>query len=70
MADLPRLTVEQVQPSLEQWLEVEFSFLHVETLATSLAVLPRDEQDFLLNWMRRIAGYIAPRSFARSWPGT
>ena len=54
MADLPRLTVEQIQPALEQWLEVEFSFLHVDTLASALAVLPREEQDFLLNWVKRI----------------
>ena len=55
MADLPRLTVEQIQPPLEQWLEVEFSFLHVESLATSLAALPREEQNFLLDWVKRIA---------------
>ncbi len=55
MADLPRLSIEQIQPSLELWLEVEFNFLHVDTLANSLAALPRDEQDFLLSWVRRIS---------------
>lgn len=34
---------------------MEFTFLHVDDLAASIAALPREEQDFLLNWVRRIA---------------
>ena len=40
---------------LEEWLEVEFTFLQVGELATSLAALAAEEQDFLLGWARRIA---------------
>ena len=55
MADQAPLTVEQIQPLLEQWLDIEFTFYKVEDLAADLAQRPRTEQDFLLNWTRRIA---------------
>lgn len=55
MADNAPLSAEQVKQSLEQWLEVEFTFIHVDELALSIAALARDEQDFLLGWVRRIA---------------
>ncbi|TCV79120.1 nitric oxide reductase activation protein NorD [Sulfurirhabdus autotrophica] len=55
MADLPRHTAIQIEQSLELWLEVEFTFLHVDKLAATLSELPREDQDFLLNWIRRIA---------------
>jgi nitric oxide reductase NorD protein len=51
----PPLTSDEIQHFLEEWLEVEFTFLHVDVLAASLVNLPRDEQDFLLGWVRRIA---------------
>ncbi len=56
MADdsLP-LAAGQIEKSLEAWLEVEFTFLRVDTLAAELSSLPRHEQDFLLNWIRRSA---------------
>ncbi|MGE5027065.1 MAG: nitric oxide reductase activation protein, partial [Betaproteobacteria bacterium] len=49
------LTAKQIEHSLEQWLEVEFTFLHVDVLAAELAALPRHDQDFLLAWIKRIA---------------
>lgn len=49
------LTAEQIQISLEQWLEVEFTYNKVDALAGSLAQLPREQQEFLLNWVRRVA---------------
>lgn len=49
------LAAEQIRQVLEQWLEVEFTFILVDDLASSLAALPREEQDFLLDWIRRIA---------------
>jgi nitric oxide reductase NorD protein len=55
MADNAPLSAEYIEQALEQWLEVEFTFLHVDDLAASIAALPREEQDFLLNWVRRIA---------------
>jgi nitric oxide reductase NorD protein len=55
MADQAPLTIEQIQPLLEQWLDIEFTFYKVEDLAADLAQRPRPEQDFLLNWTRRIA---------------
>ena len=49
------LSAEQIRPALEQWLEVEFTFIQVDDLAASMATLPREDQDFLLGWVRRIA---------------
>lgn len=40
---------------LEIWLEVEFSFLQVDELASRIAALPAADRDFLLDWTRRIA---------------
>lgn len=40
---------------LEIWLEVEFSFLQVDELASRISALPAADRDFLLDWTRRIA---------------
>ncbi|MDD5330272.1 MAG: VWA domain-containing protein [Sulfuricella sp.] len=50
-----QLSAEHIEQALEQWLEVEFTFLHVAELAASIAALPRPDQDFLLGWVQRIA---------------
>ena len=55
MADHTPHTVAQILKSLETWLEVEFTFLHVNEIAEALSRLPREEQDFFLNWTRRIS---------------
>jgi nitric oxide reductase NorD protein len=49
------LSAEQISHALELWLEVEFTFIQVGDLAASMAALPREDQDFLLGWVRRIA---------------
>ncbi|MFP5410472.1 MAG: nitric oxide reductase activation protein NorD [Gammaproteobacteria bacterium] len=54
MAQL-KLTAAEMEASLHVWLDTEFTFFKVEELAAELAVLPRDDQDFLLGWIRRIA---------------
>jgi nitric oxide reductase NorD protein len=55
MIDPTPLTTEHIEPLLSDWLEVEFTFLHVDQLSTMIASMPRVEQDFLLGWIRRIA---------------
>ncbi|WP_078121661.1 nitric oxide reductase activation protein NorD [Thiosocius teredinicola] len=40
---------------LDEYLEVEFTFIHTEELAAVLAAMPRDRQDFILEWTRRAA---------------
>ena len=50
-----RLPGEAITGLLEQWLQVEFTFYRVEPLAAELASRPRDEQEFLLGWVRRMA---------------
>lgn len=54
MALIP-LTAAEMEQSLHVWLDTEFTYFKVEILATELAVLPREEQDFILGWIRRIA---------------
>src|SRR5574340_1102249 len=54
MAQTP-LTAVEMEASLHTWLETEFTYLKVEELAAELALLARDEQDFILGWVRRIA---------------
>jgi len=55
MADNAPLSIEQILQPLETWLEVEFTFLHVNEIAETLASASREEQDFFLAWIRRIA---------------
>jgi len=52
---LPPLTAAEMEASLHGWLETEFTYFKVEKLAAELAQLARDEQDFILVWIRRIA---------------
>lgn len=47
--------ITEIIQSLEQWLDVEFSFLNVEPLAKQLIQLPFEDRDFLLDWTRRIS---------------
>ncbi|MBW8369362.1 MAG: VWA domain-containing protein [Thiobacillus sp.] len=54
MAQLP-LTATEMEASLHVWLETEFTYFKVEQLAAELEPLTRDEQDFILGWIRRIA---------------
>ena len=54
MAQQP-LTAADMEASLHAWLETEFTYFKVEQLAAELGLLTRDEQDFILGWIRRIA---------------
>lgn len=54
MAQLP-LSAADMEKHLHVWLDTEFTFFKVETLAAELTALARDEQDFILDWIRRIA---------------
>lgn len=51
----PPLSAADMESSLHAWLETEFTYFKVEQLAAELAALTRDEQDFILGWIRRIA---------------
>ncbi|HCA26338.1 MAG TPA: nitric oxide reductase activation protein, partial [Betaproteobacteria bacterium] len=56
MADTTQpLTTAQIEASLEVWLEIDLTFLHVDRLAAEISTLRRNDQDFLLSWIRRIA---------------
>ncbi len=52
---LAPLTSTGMEADLHVWLETEFTYFRVEELAAELATLARDEQDFILGWIRRIA---------------
>ncbi len=52
---LAPLTPAEMETDLHVWLETEFTYFKVEQLAAELAALARDEQDFILGWIRRIA---------------
>jgi nitric oxide reductase NorD protein len=49
------LSAAHIEQALEQWLEIEFTLNHVGELAVLIAALPREGQDLLLGWVRRIA---------------
>jgi nitric oxide reductase NorD protein len=51
----PPLSAAEMEASLHVWLETEFTYFKVEQLAAELTTLTRDEQDFILGWIRRIA---------------
>ncbi|MDP1924662.1 MAG: VWA domain-containing protein [Thiobacillus sp.] len=54
MAQLP-LTAADMEAALHVWLDTEFTYYKVDQLASELVLLTRDEQDFILGWIRRIA---------------
>lgn len=54
MSQLPQHQSDIIE-ALEEWLDVEFSFIQVEPLAEQLMTLPVADRDFLLDWTRRIA---------------
>ena len=45
----------EIERQLDVCLEVEFSFLQVGDLAQALAAMPRERQEFVLQWTRRVA---------------
>jgi nitric oxide reductase NorD protein len=50
-----QLTRVEIEALLDEWLETEFTFHNVGPVARSLCRLERDDQDFVLDWIRRIA---------------
>ncbi len=54
MAQRPHSAAD-METQLHVWLDTEFTFYKVEQLAAELEPLARDEQDFILGWIRRIA---------------
>ncbi|MFP5419216.1 MAG: nitric oxide reductase activation protein NorD [Gammaproteobacteria bacterium] len=52
---LTPLTAADIEPLLHVWLDTEFTFHKVEELAAELEQLGRGEQEFILDWIRRIA---------------
>jgi nitric oxide reductase NorD protein len=51
----PQLTRGEIEPLLDVWLETEFTFHAVGPMAHALSRLAREEQDFILDWIKRIA---------------
>ena len=45
----------EIEPLLDLYLETEFTFRPVGPVAAALSLLERAEQDFVLDWIRRIA---------------
>jgi nitric oxide reductase NorD protein len=54
MADAT-LTRTEIEAKLDIWLETEFTFHQVGPVARALCRLAREEQDFVLDWIKRIA---------------
>ena len=68
---LPPLTAAELEAQLNQLLEVEFTFHHTDQLAAELSGLPREDQQFALDWVRRIATthVTLAHEFAKRAPG-
>ncbi len=49
------LSREEIIQQLDAVLEVEFSFLHTDSIAAQIVGLGRDAQAFILQWTRRVA---------------
>ncbi len=50
-----QLTRNEIEPLLDVWLETEFTFHAVGPVARALSKLAREEQDFTLDWIKRVA---------------
>ncbi|MBI1423879.1 MAG: nitric oxide reductase activation protein [Gammaproteobacteria bacterium] len=55
MATQAPLPFDDINALLERHLDVEFSFLKTEEPAAAIARLSRADQDFILNWVQRVA---------------
>ena len=55
MPPRPQLTTTQIEQRLDAVLDVEFSFLKTAGPAAVLARLERQEQDYILDWVQRVA---------------
>ena len=55
MAPRPSLTAQEIEQQLDEYLDVEFSFLKTAGPATILAELDRQEQDYIISWVQRVA---------------
>jgi len=65
------LSAEYIEKYLVEYLEIEFTLNHVDDLAVSIATLPREDQDQILGWVRRIAStntHLAHQFAIRSIP--
>ena len=51
----PELTEDEIVAFLDECLEVEFSFVKNEIPAAAIKQLPRQQQDFILNLINRVA---------------
>jgi len=49
------LSEKEIYEFLETQLEVEFTFLKIEEPTSIISKLPRQDQDYILNWVRRVA---------------
>ncbi|MDH3947765.1 MAG: nitric oxide reductase activation protein [Gammaproteobacteria bacterium] len=55
MASRPSLTAQEIEQQLDNFLDVEFSFLKTAGPATILAELERQEQEYIISWVQRVA---------------
>ena len=55
MQKLPPLSAEHIGIFLEATLEAEFSFLRLDDLVAAISPLTREQQDYLLDWIKRIS---------------
>ncbi|KPJ89339.1 MAG: nitric oxide reductase activation protein, partial [Gammaproteobacteria bacterium SG8_11] len=55
MSQRKPLSVEQIQAILDECLDVEFTFIKTEGAAHQLACIDREDQDFILTWVKRVS---------------
>lgn len=55
MAEPEQLDAAEIQRLVDQWLEVEFTFLNTDALCRALAALPEKNRRFVLTWIERTA---------------
>ena len=55
MPPRPQLTATEIEQRLDELLDVEFSFLKTAGPAAILAKLEREQQDYILDWVKRVA---------------
>ena len=55
MATRPPLTAQEIEQHLDNLLDVEFSFLKTAGPAAILSRLERQEQDYIITWVQRVA---------------
>src|SRR5512139_3514054 len=64
---MSKLAPQEIQQRLDEWLDVEFSYLKTAPLVEAIAHLPADQQRFILDWIHRVSSIHVNLAYRFAW---